>query len=77
ETPRGLADRTGGQDMAAIAELGRWAGHVGAGDEIDEAWASRISIKIVTMERFLEVADQGRINRAARRLRLGQPQLSL
>ena len=29
------------------------------------------------MERFLEVADQGSINRAARRLRLGQPQLSL
>ncbi|MGO7302202.1 LysR family transcriptional regulator, partial [Rhizobium ruizarguesonis] len=32
---------------------------------------------IVTMERFLEVADQGSINRASRRLRLGQPQLSL
>ncbi|MBY3172327.1 LysR family transcriptional regulator [Rhizobium laguerreae] len=59
--------------MAAIAELGQWAGH----DEIDEAWASRIPVKIVTMERFLEVADQGSINRAARRLRLGQPQLSL
>ncbi|MEH7879568.1 LysR family transcriptional regulator [Rhizobium laguerreae] len=59
--------------MAAIAELGQWAGH----DEIDGAWASRIPVKIVTMERFLEVADQGSINRAARRLRLGQPQLSL
>lgn len=42
-----------------------------------ENWASRIPIKIVTIERFLEVADQGSINRAARRLRLGQPQLSL
>ncbi|MBY5440320.1 LysR family transcriptional regulator [Rhizobium leguminosarum] len=61
--------------MAAIGELGQWAGH--AGPEIDEAWASRIPVKIVTMERFLEVADQGSINRAARRLRLGQPQLSL
>ncbi|MGO7728694.1 LysR family transcriptional regulator [Rhizobium johnstonii] len=61
--------------MAAIGELGQWAGHDGAG--IDEAWASRIPVKIVTMERFLEVADQGSINRAARRLRLGQPQLSL
>ncbi|MBY5869296.1 LysR family transcriptional regulator [Rhizobium leguminosarum] len=59
--------------MAAIAELGQRAGH----DEIDETWASRIPVKIVTMERFLEVADQGSINRAARRLRLGQPQLSL
>lgn len=38
---------------------------------------SRLSIKIATMERFLEVADQGSINRAARRLKLGQPQLSL
>ncbi|MBY3198698.1 LysR family transcriptional regulator [Rhizobium laguerreae] len=63
--------------MAAIAELGQWAGHDGAGAGIDEAWASRIPVKIVTMERFLEVADQGSINRAARRLRLGQPQLSL
>lgn len=63
--------------MAAIGELGQWAGHDGAGAEIDEAWASRIPVKIVTMERFLEVADQGSINRAARRLRLGQPQLSL
>ncbi|NKL80077.1 LysR family transcriptional regulator [Rhizobium leguminosarum] len=63
--------------MAAIAELGQWAGHDGAAAEIDEAWASRIPVKIVTMERFLEVADQGSINRAARRLRLGQPQLSL
>ncbi|MGO6704319.1 LysR family transcriptional regulator, partial [Rhizobium ruizarguesonis] len=63
--------------MAAIGELGQWAGHDGAGAEIDEAWTSRIPVKIVTMERFLEVADQGSINRAARRLRLGQPQLSL
>jgi DNA-binding transcriptional LysR family regulator len=42
-----------------------------------ETWACRIPVKIVTMERFLEVADQGSINRAARRLHLGQPQLSL
>ncbi|MGO8501767.1 LysR family transcriptional regulator [Rhizobium leguminosarum] len=63
--------------MAAIGELGQWAGHDGAGAEIDEVWASRIPVKIITMERFLEVADQGSINRAARRLRLGQPQLSL
>ncbi len=41
------------------------------------SWASRLSLKIATIERFLEVADQGSINRAARRLRLGQPQLSL
>jgi DNA-binding transcriptional LysR family regulator len=41
------------------------------------AWASRLSLKIATIERFIEVADQGSINRAARRLRLGQPQLSL
>ena len=40
-------------------------------------WASRLSLKIATIERFLEVADQGSINRAARRLRIGQPQLSL
>lgn len=40
-------------------------------------WASRLSLKIATIERFLEVVDQGSINRAARRLRLGQPQLSL
>jgi len=38
---------------------------------------SRLPFKIATMERFLEVADQGSINRAARRLKLGQPQLSL
>ncbi|QKK25215.1 LysR family transcriptional regulator [Rhizobium hidalgonense] len=60
---------------AAIGELGQLAGHDGA--DTDEAWVSRIPIKIVTIERFLEVADQGSINRAARRLRLGQPQLSL
>ena len=40
-------------------------------------WAARLPLKIATIERFLEVADQGSINRAARRLRLGQPQLSL
>ncbi|NKM53859.1 LysR family transcriptional regulator [Rhizobium anhuiense] len=62
--------------MAAIAELGQLTGHDG-GAEAYETWASRIPVKIVTMERFLEVADQGSINRAARRLRLGQPQLSL
>ena len=62
--------------MAAIAELGQLTGHDGAA-EAYETWASRIPVKIVTMERFLEVADQGSINRAARRLRLGQPQLSL
>ena len=62
--------------MAAIAELGQLTVHDGAA-EVCETWASRIPVKIVTMERFLEVADQGSINRAARRLRLGQPQLSL
>ncbi|MBB4254312.1 LysR family transcriptional regulator [Rhizobium sp. BK008] len=62
--------------MAAIAELGQLTVHDGAA-EAYETWASRIPVKIVTMERFLEVADQGSINRAARRLRLGQPQLSL
>ncbi|RUM27549.1 LysR family transcriptional regulator [Rhizobium vallis] len=63
---------------AAIAEFGQLSGQdsVAAAD-VYEAWASRIPVKIVTMERFLEVADQGSINRAARRLRLGQPQLSL
>ena len=62
--------------MAAIAELGQLTVHDGAA-EACETWASRIPVKIVTMERFLEVADHGSINRAARRLRLGQPQLSL
>ncbi|EJT02887.1 LysR family transcriptional regulator [Rhizobium sp. CCGE 510] len=68
---------------AAIGELGQFTGHDGtttdaieAADACD-AWASRIPVKVVTIERFLEVADQGSINRAARRLRLGQPQLSL
>ncbi len=42
-----------------------------------DQWAARLPLKIATVERFLEVADQGSINRAARRLRLGQPQLSL
>ncbi|ARQ56631.1 LysR family transcriptional regulator [Rhizobium sophoriradicis] len=60
----------------AIGELCQFAGQVGAGG-IDEAWAARIPVKIVAIERFLEVADQGSINRAARRLHLGQPQLSL
>ncbi|TCU38454.1 LysR family transcriptional regulator [Rhizobium azibense] len=45
--------------------------------EAFESWSSRIPVKLVTIERFLEVADQGSINRAARRLQLGQPQLSL
>ncbi|ANK90045.1 MULTISPECIES: LysR family transcriptional regulator [Rhizobium] len=61
---------------AAIGELCLFAGHAGAGG-IDEAWAARIPVKIGAIERFLEVADQGSINRAARRLHLGQPQLSL
>ncbi|ABC89308.1 probable transcriptional regulator protein, LysR family [Rhizobium etli CFN 42] len=60
----------------AIGELCQFAGQVDAGG-IDEAWAARIPVKIVAIERFLEVADQGSINRAARRLHLGQPQLSL
>ncbi|PDT08582.1 LysR family transcriptional regulator [Rhizobium sp. M1] len=60
----------------AIGELCQFAGQIGAGG-IDEAWAARIPVKIVAIERFLEVADQGSINRAARRLHLGQPQLSL
>ena len=42
-----------------------------------DQWAARLPLKLATIERFLEVADQGSINRAARRLRLGQPQLSL
>ncbi|PDS33302.1 LysR family transcriptional regulator [Rhizobium phaseoli] len=61
---------------AAIGELCQFAGHAGA-EGIDEAWAARIPVKIGAIERFLEVADQGSINRAARRLHLGQPQLSL
>ncbi|MBX4929733.1 LysR family transcriptional regulator [Rhizobium binae] len=60
----------------AIGELCQFADHAGAGG-IDEAWAARIPVKIVAIERFLEVADHGSINRAARRLHLGQPQLSL
>ncbi|ANL38970.1 UNVERIFIED_ORG: DNA-binding transcriptional LysR family regulator [Rhizobium esperanzae] len=60
----------------AIGELCLFAGHAGA-EGIDEVWAARIPVKIGAMERFLEVADQGSINRAARRLHLGQPQLSL
>ncbi|OWV74744.1 LysR family transcriptional regulator [Rhizobium sp. R634] len=62
---------------AAIAQLGQLTGHDSAAADAYQAWASRIPVKIVTIERFLEVADQGSINRAARRLRLGQPQLSL
>ncbi len=54
--------------VRAAEELANWMG-------TDEP--SRLPIKITTMERFLEVADQGSINRAARRLKLGQPQLSL
>ncbi|MBX4990183.1 DNA-binding transcriptional LysR family regulator [Rhizobium binae] len=60
----------------AIGELCQFADHAGAGG-IDEAWAARIPVKIVAIERFLEVADHGSINRAACRLHLGQPQLSL
>ncbi|MBX5205357.1 LysR family transcriptional regulator [Rhizobium sp. NZLR1] len=65
---------------AAIGELGQFTGHDATTTdaiEVTDAWASRVPIKVVTIERFLEVADQGSINRAARRLRLGQPQLSL
>ena len=62
---------------AAIAQLGQLTGHDSVAADVYQAWASRIPVKIVTIERFLEVADQGSINRAARRLRLGQPQLSL
>ncbi|OWV80066.1 LysR family transcriptional regulator [Rhizobium sp. R635] len=66
-----------GPITTATGELAQLAGHDAAAAETYEIWASRIPVKIVTMERFLEVADQGSINRAARRLRLGQPQLSL
>ncbi|EJZ22328.1 LysR family transcriptional regulator [Rhizobium sp. Pop5] len=66
-----------GPIAAATSEFGQLTGHDNADGGAYEAWASRIPVKIVTMERFLEVADQGSINRAARRLRLGQPQLSL
>ena len=54
--------------VRAAEELANWMG-------TNEP--SRLPIKITTMERFLEVADQGSINRAARRLKLSQPQLSL
>jgi DNA-binding transcriptional LysR family regulator len=54
--------------VRAAEELANWMG-------TNEP--ARLPIKITTMERFLEVADQGSINRAARRLKLGQPQLSL
>ena len=60
--------------LEAITQLAELAGE--APEEV-EGWAARIPVKIATMERFLEVADQGSINRAARRLGLGQPQLSL
>lgn len=66
-----------GPITTATGELAQLAGHDAAAAETYEIWTSRIPVKIVTMERFLEVADQGSINRAARRLRLGQPQLSL
>ncbi|WP_434711972.1 LysR family transcriptional regulator [Rhizobium sp. YTUHZ045] len=62
---------------AAIGQLHQLVGHESATAEAYESWASRIPVKVVAIERFLEVADQGSINRAARRLRLGQPQLSL
>jgi DNA-binding transcriptional LysR family regulator len=54
--------------VRSAEQLAEWMG---------DGEASRLSTKIATMERFLEVADQGSINRAARRLKLGQPQLSL
>ena len=60
--------------LEAIAHLAELSGEA---PEEFEGWAARIPVKIATMERFLEVADQGSINRAARRLGLGQPQLSL
>ncbi|MBB3315194.1 DNA-binding transcriptional LysR family regulator [Rhizobium sp. BK181] len=54
--------------VQSAEELANW---------IETGEPARLPIKIATMERFLEVADQGSINRAARRLKLGQPQLSL
>ena len=60
--------------LEAIAQLAELSGEA---PEEFEGWAARIPVKIATMERFLEVADQGSINRAAHRLGLGQPQLSL
>src|SRR4051812_37656989 len=61
--------------LDATAQLGEMLGH--NDPEAYGQWAARIPVKPATMERYLEVADQGSINRAARRLRLGQPQLSL
>jgi DNA-binding transcriptional LysR family regulator len=61
--------------LAATQQLASRLGYHEA--EAYGRWAARIPVKLVTMERYLEVADQGSINRAARRLRLGQPQLSL
>lgn len=60
--------------LASMRQLHELIGGA-AGDY--ESWAARVPVKIATIERFLEVADQGSINRAARRLALGQPQLSL
>lgn len=56
--------------VRSVEQLSEWIGNA-------DSNPARIAIKIATMERFLEVADQGSINRAARRLKLGQPQLSL
>ncbi|MBN8950068.1 MULTISPECIES: LysR family transcriptional regulator [unclassified Rhizobium] len=62
--------------LAGMRQLSALMKEPPAPGEYDQ-WAARLSLKIATIERFLEVADQGSINRAARRLRLGQPQLSL
>ncbi|OCJ17542.1 LysR family transcriptional regulator [Rhizobium sp. AC44/96] len=56
--------------VRSVEQLSEWIGNA-------DSSPARIAVKIATMERFLEVADQGSINRAARRLKLGQPQLSL
>ncbi|MFT4182620.1 MAG: LysR family transcriptional regulator [Rhizobium sp.] len=62
--------------LAGMRELAALTREPPAPDDYAQ-WAARLPLKIATIERFLEVADQGSINRAARRLRLGQPQLSL
>ncbi|PZM12089.1 LysR family transcriptional regulator [Rhizobium tubonense] len=62
--------------LSGLRELSALAADPPSGETYPH-WASRFPLKIATIERFLEVADQGSINRAARRLKLGQPQLSL
>lgn len=62
--------------LQAVRELARLVEGEMDGESYSR-WAARFPLKIATIERFLETADQGSINRAARRLRLGQPQLSL